>query len=96
MKEIYAIVRKEKSFDVKNALNEAHIDYLTWNVKGRGKEGGLRYKGTKAGFTFMPKIMFWIWTEDKDCKKAVDLIIGSAHTGSYGDGKIFILPGGEL
>lgn len=95
MKEIYAIVRKDKAVEVGRALADAEIAHLSWNVKGRGKEGGLRYKGTDTGFTFMPKTIFWSTAENGETEKVLKVIMGSAATGNYGDGKIFVMSGGS-
>ncbi len=94
MVEVLAIVRKEKSYEVKRELIDKGIPYVAWNVKGRGKEGGLRYKGLireKVLMHFLPKTAFCIWTDELDYKNVIDTFINVAHTGMYGDGKIFVL-----
>ena len=94
MSEILAIVRKEKSYDVMKALAKAEIPYVSWTVKGRGKEGGLRYKGLireKILMPFLPKRAFLLFPEEGKEEDAVKLIINSAHTGAYGDGKVFLI-----
>jgi len=58
MVEIFAILRKEKSYEVKKSLASEGIPYVAWTVKGRGKEGGFRYKGfirEKFSFPFYQK-----------------------------------------
>lgn len=94
MVEVLAVIRKEKSYDLRRNLIEKGIPYVCWNVKGRGKEGGLRYKGLfrdKILMPFLPKTAFAVWTEESNYKNVVDTFINVAHTGAYGDGKIFVL-----
>lgn len=93
MEELLAIVRKEKSYDVMKSLSEAEIPYVSWTVKGRGKEGGLRYKGLikeKVLMPFLPKRAFLVFPEEGKVNEAVNLIVESAHMGAYGDGKVFV------
>jgi len=91
---LLAIVRKEKSYEVMSSLSKTGMPYVSWNVKGRGKEGGLRYKGfirEKVLMPFLPKRAFLVFPEEEGIEDAVSLIIESAHTGAYGDGKVFLL-----
>ena len=58
MVEVFAVIRKERSYEVSQKLREEEIPYVSWTVKGRGKEGGLRYKGLfrdKVLMPFLPK-----------------------------------------
>ncbi len=92
--EIIAIVRKEKSYPLRRELIDRGIPYVAWNVKGRGKEGGLRYKGLfreKVLMPFLPKTLFVVWVDEGNYKNVIDTFINVAHTGAYGDGKIFVL-----
>jgi len=94
MPEVLAIVRKEKGYEVQKALAKAGFPYVSWTVKGRGKEGGLRYKGLfreKVLMSFLPKRAFLIYSEKGEVEKVVNLVMESAHTGSFGDGKIFLI-----
>ena len=94
MVEVLAIVRKEKTPSLSRALIEAGFPHVYWSVKGRGKEGGLRYKGLfrdKVVMSLIPKGAFSIWCEEQDVDKLINLIFDVTHTGAYGDGKIFLL-----
>lgn len=94
VREILAVIRKEKSYDVMKALARAETPYISWTVKGRGKEGGLRYKGVireKVLMPFLPKRAFLAFPEEGKEEDVVRLIIESAHTGAYGDGKVFLI-----
>ncbi len=93
MVEVLAVVRKEKSSELKKALAEEGIEYVSWLVKGRGREGGLSYKGTfrkRVVMPFLPKVAFSIFTEE-GWEELVKLIIERAHTGAHGDGKVFLI-----
>ncbi len=94
MKELMAIVRREKSTEVKNFLSSIGLDYVSKTVKGRGKEGGLGYK-TKKGviMSLLPKTLILTWVEDALYEEVVEKIMEIAHTGFYGDGKIFVIGG---
>ncbi len=94
MFEILAVVRKEKSYEVMKMLAKSETPYVSWTVKGRGKEGGLRYKGMvreKVLMPFLPKRAFLVFPEEGKEEEVVKLIMDSAHTGAYGDGKVFLI-----
>ncbi|MFN7064900.1 MAG: P-II family nitrogen regulator [Aquificaceae bacterium] len=94
MKELMVIVRKEKGMDVKRLLSSMGLGYVSKTVRGRGKEGGLGYK-TKKGviMSLLPKTLILTWIEESLYEEVVEKIIESAHTGFYGDGKIFVIGG---
>ncbi|MDQ7037900.1 MAG: P-II family nitrogen regulator [Aquificota bacterium] len=92
MVEVLAVIRKERSYLVRERLAEEGVPYVSWTVKGRGKEGGLRYKGffrERVLMPFLPKTAFMVWSEDY--RRVVDLFLEVARTGSYGDGKVFVV-----
>lgn len=94
MKELMAIIRREKSTEVKNFLSSIGLDYVSKTVKGRGKEGGLEYKTNKEVITsLLPKTLILTWVEDALYEEVVEKIMEIAHTGFYGDGKIFVIGG---
>ncbi len=93
MVEILSIVRKEMATHLKEKLYEEGVCFYSWHVKGRGKEGGLKYKGflkDKTSMVFLPKVAFSIFTDDEKKGEIINTIIETVHTGSYGDGKIFV------
>ncbi|NPA33148.1 MAG: P-II family nitrogen regulator [Aquificae bacterium] len=99
MVEVFAVVRKEKAYDVRRALAREGIPYVSWTVKGRGKEGGFRYKGLvreKVLIPFLPKSAILVLGDEEEARRAVDIILNVAHTGNYGDGKIFVVKDGEV
>ena len=94
MKELIIIVRKEKARDVKAALSDMGLPYVSRTVSGRGKEGGLGYKTNKGVImSLLPKTLIVTWTGTDTHEEAVRNIMEAAYTGFYGDGKIFVLGG---
>jgi len=99
MKMIKAVVRPEKSFVILAELAEAGFAAATKiSVLGRGKQRGL--KMGEIYYDEIPKEMIVIVAEDKDVNTIIDIITkfarNNANAGSYGDGKIFILPVDEV
>lgn len=94
MKELVTIVRREKAYEVKRFLSSLGLEYVSKTVKGRGKEGGLGYK-TNRGLimSLLPKTMIITWVEEALYEEVVQKIMDIAHTGFYGDGKIFVIGG---
>lgn len=93
MKKIEAIVRHYKLEDVKNALSEQGVSGMTiTEVRGFGRQKGHTemYRGTEYAVDFVPKVKIEAVVEDDRVQAAVDAILGSAHTGQIGDGKVFV------
>jgi len=91
MKMIKAIVRPEKSEDVVESLAKAGFVALTkMDVVGRGKQKGLDIGGIR--YDELPKTMLMLVVDDENVDEVVDIIMESARTGRFGDGKIFIGP----
>jgi nitrogen regulatory protein P-II 1 len=93
MKLITAIVKPFKLEDVKNALKDAGaLGLTTSEVKGFGRQAGHTevYRGAEYKVDFVPKVKLEVLSEDADVERLVDVIVASAHTGSIGDGKIWI------
>ncbi|MFN3598987.1 MAG: P-II family nitrogen regulator [Aquificaceae bacterium] len=93
-KELIVIVRREKSREVKDLLSSMGLGYVSRTVRGRGREGGLGYK-TKKGMIMplLPKTLILTWVEEPLYEEVVERIMEAAHTGFYGDGKIFVIGG---
>lgn len=94
MKMIKAIIRPEKFDDVANELCDAGFRAVTrFGILGRGKQRGL--KVDNVYYDEIPKEMLMICIEDTDVDKVVDIIVKTSRTsdeGSFGDGKIFVIP----
>jgi nitrogen regulatory protein PII 1 len=94
MKMVKAIIRPEKSAEILANLSKEGFSAATRvSILGRGKQ-----RGIKVGDIYydeIPKDMIMIVLEDGDVEKVQKIIIETAKTGkkgSFGDGKIFILP----
>lgn len=91
MQMIRAIIRPEKVTDVVEALEkESFVSLTKSDVFGRGKQRGIHT--AELQFNELPKTMLMLVVEDGDKDKVLDIIKTSAHTGKYGDGKIFVNP----
>jgi len=92
MKKIEAIVRKKKFEDVKKALHEADIDFLSsWDVKGQGTaKQGLIFRGVAYDVNTIDRVFISFVVRDVNVEKSIDAILKSAYTGESGDGRIFI------
>ncbi len=95
---IRAIIRPEKTDEVKAALLEAGYPAVTkMEVYGRGKQRGL--KVGNVTYDELPKEMLMVVADDFEKDLILRTILDSAKTGekgSYGDGKIFITPVDEV
>ena len=93
MKLITAVIKPFKLEDVRQALAEAGVQGLTvTEVKGFGRQKGHTelYRGAEYSVDFVPKTMIQAAVADELLDAAVEAIVGSAATGSIGDGKVFI------
>src|SRR3990172_9037462 len=99
MKKIEAIIKPFKLDDVKESLKEVGVQGLTvTEIKGFGRQKGHTelYRGAEYVVDFLPKIKLEIIVSDDMVTRVVDAIMDSARTGKIGDGKIFILPMGDV
>ncbi len=95
MKKIMAIIKPFKIEEVKEALNEMHVEGMTvTEVRGFGRQKGHTeiYRGAEYVVDFLPKIKMEVVTTDELAPKIVSAIMEAAKTGKIGDGKIFIMP----
>ena len=93
MKKIEAVLRYERLNRVKDALAKAgFIAVTTYEVKGRGRTGGLilTKEGREYRDNLLPKIKIELIVGDEDAEKAIEVIQTEARTGEPGDGKIFV------
>jgi nitrogen regulatory protein PII 1 len=88
---IRAIVRPNKITDIVEALEkEGFVSLTKTDVFGRGKQKGIHT--AEIQFDELPKTMLMLVVEDENKSKVIEIIKSSAHTGKYGDGKIFVNP----
>lgn len=95
MKEIKAIIRKEKFEAVKQALSEIGIVGMNVSeVKGRGRGAGMIIHGRTGDYMvdLLPKTQICIVLSDHNVDATVNAIKKAAHTGEKGDGMIFVYP----
>ncbi|MDR1763480.1 MAG: P-II family nitrogen regulator [Dysgonamonadaceae bacterium] len=92
MKKIEAIIRKSKFMEVRNALHEAEIEFLSWwDVKGQGNATqGLIFRGIAYDINAIDRIFISFVVRDVNVQKSIDAILKSAYTGESGDGRIFV------
>lgn len=99
MKKIEAIFRPERLEKVMLELEKAGFVAMTvTDVRGRGEQKGikLQFRGREVDIDLLPKIKIEIIVDDNQIEQVINLIIGSAKTGKYGDGKIFVIPVEEV
>ena len=93
MKLITAIIKPFKLDEVREALSARGVEGLTISeVKGFGRQKGHTelYRGAEYQVDFLPKIKMEIAIGDDLVESTIEAILSSAHTGSIGDGKIFV------
>ncbi|MFV0467922.1 MAG: P-II family nitrogen regulator [Dysgonomonas sp.] len=92
MKKIEAIVRKSKFADVRKALHEADIEFLSWwDVKGQGDaKQGLIFRGVAYDINAIDRIFISFVVREVNLEKSIDAILKAGFTGESGDGRIFV------
>jgi nitrogen regulatory protein P-II 1 len=92
MKKIEAIVRKSKFQDVREALHEADIDFLSWwDVKGQGDaKQGLVFRGIAYDINAIDRTFISFVVRNQNVEKSINAILKAAYTGESGDGRIFV------
>ena len=99
MKKVEAIIKPFKLDEVKEALQAVCVAGITsTEVKGFGRQKGHTelYRGSEYVVDFLPKIRIEILADDENADAITGEIIKTAHTGQIGDGKIFIMPVGDV
>ena len=95
MKLIKAIIRPEKLEHVINTLaEEGYVGITVTEVRGRGEQKGisLHYRGKTVDVSLIAKVLIELVVPDAMEEKAVDIIVETARTGQFGDGRIFVIP----
>ncbi len=98
MKLVIAIIKPFKLDDVREALSAAGVQGMTVSeVKGFGRQKGQTeiYRGAEYTTNMVPKIKIEVVVEDGQSAQVVETIQQAAHTGSIGDGKIFVQDVGQ-
>jgi nitrogen regulatory protein P-II 2 len=98
MKLIVAIIKPFKLEEVRDALAAAGVSGMTVSeVRGFGRQKGQTeiYRGAEYTTSFVPKVRIEVVVHDGAAAGAIEAIQAAAHTGSIGDGKIFVLDVGQ-
>jgi nitrogen regulatory protein P-II 2 len=98
MKMVLAVIKPFKLDDVREALSAAGVQGMTVSeVKGFGRQKGQTeiYRGAEYTTNMVPKIKIELVVEDAQAARIVETIQQAAHTGSIGDGKIFVQDVGQ-
>ena len=93
MKLITAVIKPSKLDAVRQALGEVGVQGMTvTEVKGFGRQKGHTelYRGAEYTVDFIPKSQIVVAVADELVEQVVEVIVGTARTGSIGDGKVFV------
>src|SRR6185295_4243796 len=93
MKKVEAVIRPDSLDNVMAALEQkGYPGIMVTEIEGHGKQKGVtqQWRGQQYKVDFLPKVKVEIVAADKSVKKIIDAIIEACHTGSVGDGKIFV------
>ena len=93
MKLIVAIIKPFKLDEVREALTAVGVEGMTIaEVKGFGRQKGQTeiYRGAEYTTNMVPKIRIETVVVDAMAARVIETIQQTAHTGSIGDGKIFV------
>ena len=96
---IQCVFKGERLFEVQKAMEDIDIVGMTiWEVKGHGRQMGHieHYRGLETKVNLLPKLMLEIVVPDDEVEIIVESLLKAARTGDIGDGKIFLLPVGDV
>ncbi|MBI2504113.1 MAG: P-II family nitrogen regulator [Candidatus Latescibacteria bacterium] len=99
MKLLKCIIRPSALDKMKEALGKLGVMGMTVSeVKGFGRQKGHKevYRGAEYQIDFTPKLKIEVVVADGVVERAVGAVKEAAHSGSIGDGKIFVLPVEEV
>ncbi len=94
MKLVIAIIQPHKLDAVKRELEAVDVNLMTVsNVLGQGRQKGVTeiYRGAKEAGGLLNKVRLDIAVNEAFVEPTIQAIMKGAHTGSVGDGKIFIV-----
>lgn len=98
MKLIVAIIKPFKLDEVRDAVAALGVQGMTVSeVKGFGRQKGQTeiYRGAEYTTNMVPKIKIEVAVTSDLAPRVVEAMQQAAHTGSIGDGKIFVLDLGQ-
>lgn len=94
MKLVLAIIKPHKLDEVREALGSIEVQGLTvTEARGYGRQKGHTeiYRGAEYETNLVPKIRVEVVVTADYADRVVEAIRHAAHTGSIGDGKIFVI-----
>ena len=94
MKKLECIVRPHKVDEIRDALEKLDVHGMTvTEVRGYGRQKGHTevYRGAEYKVSFQPKVKLEILIRDEQAAEAIKAIQAAAKSGSFGDGKIFVV-----
>jgi nitrogen regulatory protein P-II 1 len=95
MKLVVAIIRPERLGSVLEQLYKADVQGVSISrIHGHGgeRENVETYRGTTVKMGLSEKVRLEIGVSNHFVETTIEAILEGAHTGSVGDGKIFVLP----
>lgn len=98
MKLVTAIIKPFKLDEVREALTALGVSGMTvTEVQGFGRQKGQKeiYRGAEYETNTVPKIKVEVVCPTGQAERVVEAIQSAAHTGSIGDGKIFVIDVGH-
>ena len=96
---IQCVFKGDRLYDVQKAMEDIDVVGMTiWEVKGHGRQMGHieHYRGLETKVNLLPKLMLEIVVSDEEVEQVVAALVGAARTGEIGDGKIFLVPVGDV
>ncbi|MGO1561424.1 MAG: P-II family nitrogen regulator [Actinomycetaceae bacterium] len=88
-----AIVQPFRLEDVKSALEAAGVSGMTVSeANGFGRQHGHTevYRGAEYEVRLVPKIRIEVLVDASQAADVLDAVVGAAHTGRIGDGKVWV------
>ena len=95
MKLIVAVIKPFKVDAVKETLKALGATGMTvTEVQGYGRQSGHTevYRAAEYQIDFVPKVRIEVLVDEARVDEIVAAIVDSAHTGTIGDGKVWVLP----
>lgn len=90
---ITAVIKPQRLGPVKDTLKKSGVAGLTVSqADGFGRQQGHTesFRGAEYEVEFLPKTRIEILCENSDVDRIVEAIASAAHTGTIGDGKIWV------
>ena len=97
MRQIEAIIRREKAPHVDKALRDLGVSGMTMTeARGRGRDEIITTSFVRGKWTFttdfVHRVIINVVVDASDVDKVVDAVVKAASTKKVGDGKIFVYP----